>query len=228
MSTNDFNFEDFKNKFENEKKIIYKPRASSGGKGVKTFELTGDNFESVYEKIVALGDGIVEGYLVQHPEMQNFSISAVNTVRFVTVNPPQGNLFGKVTGENVDFLYVALRMGQGSSCVDNLHGGGMIAGVDVETGEVVTCGVDYTLKVYDVHPDTLAPILGFKIPFFNEAKQMIREASKGLPGYFGWDIAITSTGPVIIEINTNPDSVCLQLPYVPERKGMRYIVEKYL
>ena len=83
---------------------------------------------------------------------------------------------------------------------------------------MTTDGVDFNNRVFIRHPDTDTVIRGFQIPYFEELKQMIDIAGKDIEGYFGWDIAVTETGPVIVEVNTNPGAECLQIPYVPQKK----------
>ena len=226
MSTKNMTFERFQEKFGNEKKIIYKPTASSGGHGVQVMELSPETLEDVYNQISAKPEGVVEGYLIQHPEMKKLSLNSVNTIRVVTINTCQD--VPGIEKNKVNFIYAGMRMGQGSSYVDNLHSGGMMAAVDIETGKVVTGGVDHTNVMHDIHPDTKVPIKGFQIPLFDEVKDLIVRASTDIPGYFGWDIAITETGPVIVEVNTSPGADGLQTPFVPQKKGMRYVIEKYL
>lgn len=119
-------------------------------------------------------------------------------------------------------------MACGSKFVDNLHNGGIIADIDLETGELKTDGQDFFNNVYVRHPDTGYPIKGFRIPFFEEMKQMIEKAGASFEALLGWDIAITESGPVIIEINSSPGAVILQVPYVMQRIGMRHAVAKYL
>lgn len=225
LSTKNMKFEDFKQKFENEAKIIYKPRSSSGGKGIRVFDLSEDNLNDVYNTISNLSEGLIEGFLVQHPNMNKLSVKSVNTIRVVTIHTSE--TISGVEKNKVNFVYAGLRMGYGDSYVDNLHSGGMIAAIDIDTGVVVTDGVNFANDVFEKHPDTNTVIKGFTIPYFNELKTMIENAGAGIDGYFGWDIAITVNGPVVVEINTHPGAECLQIPYVPQQKGMRYVVEKY-
>ena len=51
------------------------------------------------------------------------------------------------------------------------------------------------------------PIEGFQLPVWTEACQLAREAARlFLPLRFvGWDIALTETGPVLVEANWNSD-----------------------
>lgn len=226
MLTENMTFDTFCEKFGNEKKIVYKLLASSGGRGIKAMELTPDTLREVYDEIAAMPAGLIEGYLTQHPEMAKFTRNSVNTIRVVTVNT-KDDIPG-VEKNKVHFLFAGMRLGQGDSIADNLHSGGMVASVDIDTGVVLTGGIDYRNIMHEVHPDTNIPIKGFQIPMFQEIKDMIVRASTDIPGFFGWDIAITETGPVVVEVNTSPDVGVLQMPYVPEKKGMRYVVEKYL
>lgn len=225
MSTTNMGYKEFARKFGNLEKVIYKPLALSGGHGIKVFSLE-SGVEEVYKQLCEMPEGIVEGYLKQHPLMQQLSLNSVNTIRVVTAQT-YDDIPGVEKGK-VHFLYGGVRMGHGDSYVDNLHSGGMIGCIDMETGIIETDGVDFANRVYEKHPDTNVQIKGFQIPYFKEVKELLQEAGKGLPGYFGWDVAITETGPVLIEANTRPGADALQTPYIPQRQGKRYVIEKYL
>ena len=226
MKKKGMTLEEFKKKFANEEKIMYKPLDASGGYGIEVFFLKDTAIEEVYKKLISLPDGIVEQYLLQHSEMQKLSLNSVNTIRIVTVRT--GEEIEGVENGKVNFVYAGVRMGQGESYVDNLHSGGMMAILDLETGKVITNGANHENHVYEVHPDTGTVIKGFTIPFFKEAKELIAVAGKDIDGFLGWDVAITENGPVLIEANGSPGADGLQIPFVPERKGVRYMIEKYL
>lgn len=60
------------------------------------------------------------------------------------------------------------------------------------------------------HPDTDAPISDVLVPFWPQALQLVRRAHGGVPAFsrfplLGWDVAITSEGPVLIETNVGWD-----------------------
>lgn len=226
IATDNMTLEAFKAKFASVGKIIYKPLALSGGHGIQVFTFDDKSIETVYNELCALPKGIVEGYVVQHPEMQKLSLNSVNTIRMVTIQT-----FDDVPGVEkgkVHFVYGGVRMGHGNSYVDNLHSGGMIACIDVETGEVETDAVDFAHRVYERHPDTNIRIKGFRIPYFQEVRKLIEKAGEGIPGYLGWDIAVTETGPIIIELNTHPGADGLQTPFVPLKEGKRHVIERFL
>ena len=211
--------DEFGKKFCNEKKIIYKPISGNRGIGISVFDIDSSNIDDVYEKIRKLPLGVVEGFVVQHPQMSVLSVNAVNTVRIVT-------LYNKAYGD-MDIAYAGIRIGGGESVVDNFHSGGIVAGINLETGEVVTDGIDLSCNIYKTTSTGVA-VKGFMIPYFSEALDMVRDAGKDLEGYLGWDIAISENGPVLIEANTMPGAVILQMPYIPEKRGMKYVMEKYL
>ncbi len=219
-------YEVFCEKFGKLGKVIYKPTTRSGGKGVEVFDFNSDNIRETYDQIKALPDGLIEGFFKQHPDLQKFSLKSVNTMRIGTI-VSYDNIPGVENGK-VNIVYAGLRMGCGDKYVDNLHSGGIMTDIDIDTGVIITDGVDFDNNVYTTHPDTGTKIKGFKIPYFDEMKKMIEEAGAGIEGYYGWDVAIGENGPVIIEVNTNAGPTALQAPYVPMKKGMRHRIEKFL
>ena len=74
-------------------------------------------------------------------------------------------------------------------------------------------------------------IKGFQIPFWNEIIKMLISAANVVKevGYIGWDVAITKTGPIIIEGNNDGGYTAYQLPNLTNTNiGSRYKYEKYL
>lgn len=225
---NKIGFSEFFKKFSKSQRIIYKPIKGNCGRGVEAFEVSFFKMWTIYHKLKKYQEGVVEEYVVQHPDVSAISPYAVNTMRIVTMS---SNSFAVTdSGEKMDVAYVALRIGGADAVVDNFHSGGMVACVDKNTGEVVTDAVDMEGHVYKVHPATEKTIRGFKVPFFQESLSMVSEAieKNQIEGYLGWDIAITENGPVLIEVNTMPAVALLSAPYVPEKKGMKDLMEKYL
>ncbi len=221
-------FEEFKKIFEKTNKIFYKPLGLNGGRGAAPFDLTAENMQEVYDEVKTYPEGVVEQYVVQHPKMNELSPTAVNTVRIVTISSQKEPI--KTNGKMMDIPYISLKMGGANSIVDNLHGGGMVAAVDVKTGKLITDAVDGSGKPYQQHPVTGTTIKGFEIPFFKEAVDMVTRAikEKKISGYLGWDIAITEDGPTLIEVNVIPGVILLTMPYLPEGRGMKPYMERYL
>lgn len=223
---NEVSLEEFRDIFSGIDRIIYKPVGGNCGKGVSVYDISEDNIEDVYRELRDFPAGVVEHYLVQHPELSSLAPDSVNTIRVVTISSKDFPV--NDAGDHFDIAYAALRIGGGSSVVDNFHSGGMVTAVDLETGKVITNAVDMKGKVYRNHPVTEKKIQGFTIPAFNDVLDMAKAACGDLEGYLGWDIAVSENGPVLIEVNTKPAVALLQMPYVPKRKGMKYVMEKYL
>jgi len=225
---NNVSFEEFKEIFSDIERIIYKPVDGNRGKGIKAFYISDDSIKDVYEELTGYPEGVVEAFVIQHPELSRLSPDSINTIRIVSLSSNKKSVADN--GDNLDIAYAALRIGRNNSVVDNFHSGGMVAAIDMETGKLVTDAADMKGNVFAKHPDTGTQIKGFEIPYFNEAIDMVKEAIRKnkIEGYLGWDVAISETGPVLIEVNARPGVVLLTMPYVAEKKGMKYIMEKYM
>lgn len=161
---------------------------------------------------------LVEEYVIQHPDFMRLSHSGLNTVRIIT----------QLNGGRVDLLGARLRVTINSQ-VDNLAAGNIAAPVDINTGVVIGPGVfsDIRKKEVAIHPTTNIRIEGFKIPFWVETIDMIKNAAlfSSENKSVGWDIAITEKGPELIEGNHN---WCKLLWQLPVRQGLKHQLEYYL
>lgn len=213
--------------FEGGAGVVYKPNYGFQARGVEVLYFNGD-MESVYNKVMSYSRGVVEEIIRQHADMKVLSPESVNCMRIVSVSSKNGAVLQD--GTKKDIAYVSLKIGRNGNIVDNVVAGGMVANVDLETGCVVTHGVNQNLQVLENHPDTGTQIKGFKIPYFKEALELIYRVidEMGLNGAIGWDVAIGENGPEIVEPNYGPAASLLQDPYIPEKKGMKHIMTKYL
>jgi glutathione synthase/RimK-type ligase-like ATP-grasp enzyme len=73
-------------------------------------------------------------------------------------------------------------------------------------GVITTDAINEKNEVFSAHPATGTVFKGFKIPFYAEAEELVRQAARTVPEirYAGWDVAVTETGPLFIEANHNP------------------------
>ena len=65
--------------------------------------------------------------------------------------------------------------------VDNGSRGGLVANVNIETGEMSCARTLHNLTVYRTHPDTNAQIEGAVIPNWNSIKAGVMEISRAFP-----------------------------------------------
>jgi hypothetical protein len=135
---------------------------------------------------------------------------SVNTMRMFT--------FYK-DGESY-FLQAVLKIGNGG-VVDNFSSGGMYTYVSSD-GDVYVDAIDREDNIYTKHPISGEKIVGFKVPMFKEAVELVKECSKIVPeiAYVGWDVAISEEGPVIVEGNCFPGVYQVKPSLVDKKEGL--------
>jgi hypothetical protein len=219
--------EDLQQDPEKANKILHNPsgklvfKQADGKCGAQVVIKNSSEFD--YSGIVAFmkkGDyGLVEEYIIQHPDINRLSPSAVNTVRIITQINNEGA---------VDILGCRLRISVDSS-VDNMAAGNLAAHIDEDTGMVTGPGVysDITKADEKFHPVTKVKIPGFQIPFWSETLQMVKNAALRHPQNrsIGWDVVITPKGPGLIEGNHD---WCKLLWQLPVKKGLKLMLKDYV
>lgn len=142
--------------------------------------------------------------ILQHPELNRLNPSCINTIRFDTFIDKDGQ---------VEIMSAYLRMSTNNKHVDNISSGGCLVGINLLTGKLRKDGypgfsASGTI-IYSCHPITKTVFEGFMIPFFEEAKQMVLRAAGLVPGLrlMGWDVAISESGPVMVEGNSDYNMV---------------------
>ena len=202
--------------------VLYKPLEGSSGVGIVKFEKKdweGD-LPAFLKKVQGMGAGLLEELLIQHPDMSRLCPTSVNTVRIATL------LGDKQEG----IVYAFLRIGNGK-VMDNVDQGGMAARVDLNSGKLLTVAADKAGNVFDRHPMTGTPIVGFTIPYFEEAKQMCLTAMHKVPQvrFVAWDVAITADGPRFIEGNSFPSHAVPQFAaHYPDGIGILPEFRKFI
>ena len=175
-----------------------KPNDGQCGKNIEKINMTdwNDDLEKLYSHLKENKLELLEEPVIQCEEMNKLNPSSVNTVRMVSVMNKKGE---------VTILATFSRIGNGK-VVDNFNSGGMTAKIDVETGKIIEDAVNKEGTIFKNHPITGTKINGFQIPYWNEAKEMVKEAAKFSPHvrYVGWDVGMSINGPVLIEGNQFP------------------------
>lgn len=210
-------FEEFKKFTDKHKEFIAKPINGEGGKGIMKYEVE-DNIESLYNVIKSLKQDLIEEVIKQHPEINKLYSGSVNTLRLFTFND----------GENTYILNSVFKIGNGG-CTDNFSSGSMYTFVN-DRGIIIVPAIDQQDNIYEDHPITQKKIIGFKVPYYKEACEMVKEASELAPTikYIGWDVAITPDGPVIIEGNSFPGVFQIKPSLSKTKEGLIPKYKKYM
>lgn len=219
----DTKVEDLAAMTEGQTQLIGKPLEGSSGQGIERFTEKDWHAGAVVFKQLLLDKniGILEEIVIQHPQMASLNPASVNTCRIATL------LGDKQQG----IVYAFLRIGNGSKVVDNVDCGGMAARIDIASGKLLTVGADKQGNTFEIHPVTGTPIVGFEIPYWEEAKQMCLDAAQKVPQmrFVAWDVAITADGPTFIEGNSFPSHAVPQFAaHYPDGIGILPEFRKFI
>lgn len=200
---------------EKNNSLYLKPIDSGKGNGVATFEYR-DKKYFINEEETTRNDILKyfekeKNYFVcetvkQNEYLNNLYDKTSNTLRLVTFKDPKTEKF---------ILYFAVqRIGTFNTIpVDNGSQGGLVAKVDLETGELSAAKCLHNTKTYKIHPDSKRPIEGVKIPGWNKIKREIVDLANKFPylNFVAWDVLLTEKGMCIIEANASSGINILQL-----------------
>jgi len=208
--------------------LFVKPVTARGGKGAERWDYAGKgqyrladgkpvDGEALIERIRAESGStprLVQPRMVNHAGISDLSNGALCTARIMSCLDEKGV---------PEIVAAVFRMAIGRNVVvDNIHAGGIAAEIDLGTGRLgpaSNLGDDARLGWLSSHPDTGAAIEGRELPLWQEARRLAVQAHRAFADrtVIGWDVAITSDGPVLVEGNSGPDVDLLQRPM---RRGL--------
>jgi glutathione synthase/RimK-type ligase-like ATP-grasp enzyme len=191
--------------------LILKPGGGKGGKGIERWDyregryfdheegsLTVDELEARLRRLSLDRDYLVQPLLSNHPELEELSRGALSTVRVMTARNERGEH---------EVLSATVRIAVGNRVVDNFHRGGVGSAVNLATGELgPAIGIDVATDWLEIHPLTGTRIRGRALPGWAGVLEAALRAHDAMPGlvFAGWDVAMTPTGPTVIEGNSEP------------------------
>jgi glutathione synthase/RimK-type ligase-like ATP-grasp enzyme len=148
------------------------------------------------------GKSFIQKFIDQHHDLRPFSKS-VNTIRIVTLLTPCNEVL---------ILGALIRFGVAEAFIDNTSQGGVKVGIDLNSGKLNALGCDKSSQLYKNHPSSGIPFKDFQIPFWNEVINLAIKIQKCMPYnlLIGQDIAISTDGPVVVELNAEYDNVGLE------------------
>lgn len=212
---------------EVKKDLFIKPVSGKGGRGAERIEFQADSGTyalSKSGKSESLSDifsaykrqskksRFKDGFIVQpkvenHSDLLQLAGKAVATCRVVTII--------NEGGEPECVVSVFRIPGRLEGVVDNSHAGGLASSVDMRDGTLgpaTYLGTNGALEKYYSHPENGARIEGLKLPYWKECLEICNASHSKMSSrvIVGWDIAITNSGPVVIEANAQPCTDIIQ------------------
>ena len=190
-------FDEFRNWVKDKEYIIMKDPKDTCGRGVHKLKIDDLNLDD-YRKYFP-SNYLCDEYLIQDGYLNDLNPASLNTIRVYTLVDVDGNVF---------IPCAILRIGVGSSHLDNAHAGGLFAQIDVDSGIVISPGLNYYNERYPFHPISRKQIIGMCVPRWENVKKTVIKATEILPNgihYVGWDVALSSSAITLIEGNENAD-----------------------
>lgn len=216
------NMDDILRLLRNEGAFVVKPVRGGKGGGVRIVKydngaISLNGRECSREELIAAlsdkADWFVCALAHQADYLNEIYADSANTIRMIVLRDTPENEF--------DLAFAVQRIGAGwTGAVDNGSKGGLIANVNIFSGELSEARTLHDLAVYNVHPDSGKPIKGTVIPNWEEIKRGVLEVSSHFPylDIIAWDILPTPDGFTVIEANTSSGVNIIQL-WGPQRYG---------
>ena len=196
--------------------FVIKPMTGTRGKAIRIFSREGENFFEISSRMSYTASDLFSSmtknktynsHIIQERVYNHDYIKRINnsnflqTVRIVTVIDKSGRT--KVP-------FATLKVNNTDNPADNYyHGitGNYCCLVDVESGKLSECYIDtdsgYGPKLIETHPETQVRLNGYQLPYWDQVLSVIMDAAQKFtpPRSYGWDVAITQNGPLVIEAN---------------------------
>lgn len=153
--------------------------------------------KAVADQLLSRGLGyLLQELLLPHQEIRASISDRICSLRIVVV----------LHGSSVQLLFAAWKINAGGHVADNYwRDGNILAELNEESGEVIRCmtGLGPKFRTLDHHPVTGRSLLGFRVPQYRAALDLVTRACRIFPGIpiQAWDVALTDRGPIPLEVN---------------------------
>lgn len=180
---------------KNNKKYFFKPVDGAGGTGIEVLKKREPNICRIF--IANLNRNniyVVQEGIEQRMDFMEINSSSVNTLRVIT----------QYNGDMPKVCVCVMRIGRNGKDVDNSHQGGISCQVDVVDGTFhETATTEHGGGLFTQHPDTGFVFKGKNVDGWEQIKSSIIAYAYNFPELkeIGWDIAVTSEGISVIEMN---------------------------
>ena len=182
-----------------EKEVIIKKAVNSEcGKGIFFCSAGGQDtgITSAFRKVIKdiSCDVVVQRLIRQHPALGALHAGSVNTMRIISMR----------RGDKVKVFGAIVKFGVGDARVDNSSSGGIICGVDPETGRLSSYGLYHDGSRCTRHPDLGYAFSDMTVPHPEKAFELVKRAHMHMDRYgiIGWDVTIDEEEEaVLVEAN---------------------------
>jgi hypothetical protein len=198
---------------ENVDRVLLKPVGGAGGKGICLVERVHGELlvrrvrESnaiPLDRFAVSTRCVIQEKVRQHSSLDAISGHSLNTIRMVTLMTP---------GEEIILMGAYLRFGTGESFVDNICAGGYSVALELNTGRSDTWVHNQRSHVRSLSFATKGAVSQFEVPHWGEVICLAKQVQACFAPFsrlLGSDIGISSTGPVLIEVNFGYDNTGLE------------------
>lgn len=209
------NYEKFEKFCHGKSDFIAKIIDGYGGAGIELIQIAGKDLKELYDYLLKNNLLLVEEKIIQHTELAKLNSTSVNTLRIVSF----------FDGEKSHILNTVFKIGNGG-ITDNFSSGSMYT--FVEDGKIIVPAIDRNDDIYEVHPISKINLIGYNIPNYDKALELVTEAAAVVPSikYVGWDVAITQDDACLIEGNCYPGVYQIKPSFVKEKIGLVPVFEK--
>ncbi len=177
------------------------------GNGVELIDIRtiGVNPKEYFLQLIHRCEHVLEEPIEQDESMMKINPSSVNTVRMITF----------LTHSGIVGAWTFLRCGQSGSFVDNGAAGGIMIGINNNTGVLETDGFDEDNHLYRQHPDTGLVFRGYQLPEWDQLVSICKEIAESVPQlpYLAFDMSYTPKGWCVVEINVRGQMSGRQIVY---------------
>ena len=169
--------------------------------------------EAIANQFLSRGSGyLLQELLVPHRDIRESISDRICSLRIVVI----------LDGSRISILLAAWKINAGAHVADNYwRDGNILAELDEESGRIMQCmtGLGPRFRTLDCHPTTGRLLIGFRVPQYREALDLVMRACRIFPGIpiQAWDVAITDAGPVPLEVNVVGS---LFIPQLIRRRGL--------
>ncbi len=210
--------------FLRDQKVVF-AKSREGGRYMERLVIS--EFETVHKLVHYVMNPIknftvLEAQVQQHEVIARLYPCGVNCLRIVTL----------IDDSAVPHcLYAVLKMGNSGRWTDSRREDSMVCPIDLETGCLKGKAYTPDMQSHEQHPYTGVKFKDYALPYISEAIALAKEVSLVVPQmrYMGWNIALTQTGPVLMEGVPYPEYDYGQLPEFTEKHiGLLSQIQKYV